>query len=223
MSPALRAAAAGCVAVVLAAGAAAEEGPRLSLERIMGSPALAGRVPRGLALSPDGTLATLLEPRPDDRDRYDLWAIDTSSGERRMLLDSTAFGGGEISEEEKMRRERARVGGSRGVVSYAWAPDSRSVLVPLDGDLYVAATGGAAAEVRRLTDTPATELDAKISPRGGFVSFVRDGNLHLHHGLNLAWKQNVCRRGSGHLIDDDPIVSHDLFKGGAKRDWDSLA
>lgn len=197
MNPAIRAAAAGILAALLAArGAAAEEGPRLSLERIMGSPALAGRVPRGLALSPDGTLATLLEPRPDDRDRYDLWAIDTSSGERRMLLDSTAFGGGEISEEEKMRRERARVGGSRGVVSYAWAPDSRSVLVPLDGDLYVAATGGGAAAVRRLTDTPATELDAKISPRGGFVSFVRDGNLHLHD-LRTGTERALTSDGGG--------------------------
>lgn len=168
-------------ALVLAASAVGAGEPELTLERIMGSPALSGRVPRGVALSPDGTLATLLEPRPDDRDRYDLWAIDTRTAERRMLLDSTAFGGGEISEEEKMRRERARVGGTRGVVSYSWSPDSRAVLVPLDGDLYVAALDDdGAAAVRRLTDTPETELDARISPRGGFVSFVRDQDVWLH-------------------------------------------
>ena len=62
--------------VVLAAAlpSAARSDEPLTLERIMGSPALSGPVPRGLALSPDGTLATLLEPRADDRDRYDLWA-----------------------------------------------------------------------------------------------------------------------------------------------------
>lgn len=165
-------------ATLLSAAGTRAAGPELTLERIMGSPALSGRVPRGLALSPDGTLATLLEPRADDRDRYDLWAIDTTSGERRMLLDSTKFGGGEISEEEKMRRERARVGGTRGVVSYAWGPDSRSILVPLDGDLYLA--DAQAGSVRRLTDTPETELDAKVSPRGTFVSFVRGTRLFLH-------------------------------------------
>ena len=177
MTPSLRRAIV-AASLLLAAPAAIGAGPELTLERIMGSPALAGRVPRGLALSPDGKLATLLEPRADDRDRYDLWAIDTVDASRRMLLDSTKFGGGEISEEEKMRRERARVGGTRGVVSYAWAPDSRSILVPLDGDLYVAdaATGA----VRRLTDSAQTELDAKVSPRGRYVSFVRDANLFLH-------------------------------------------
>jgi len=174
----MRPACAALVAALLTVVGASAADPELTLERIMGSPALSGRVPRGLALSPDGKLATLLEPRADDRDRYDLWAIDTTTGARRMLLDSTKFGGGEISEEEKMRRERARVGGTRGVVSYSWAPDSRALLVPLDGDLYVA--DAAAGTVRRLTDTPETELDAKISPRGGFVSFVRDANLRLH-------------------------------------------
>jgi dipeptidyl-peptidase-4 len=167
--------------VVLAAAAlpsAARSDEPLTLERIMGSPALSGPVPRGLALSPDGKLATLLEPRADDRDRYDLWALDTATGTKRMLVDSTKFGGGEISEEEKMRRERARVGGTRGVISYAWAPDSTSILVPLDGDLYLATVADGA--VRRLTDTPQTELDAKISPRGRFVSFVRDQNLFLY-------------------------------------------
>ena len=52
----------------------------LTLERIMGSPALSGPVPRALKLSPDGRLATLLRPRADDRERYDLWAIDTTTG-----------------------------------------------------------------------------------------------------------------------------------------------
>ena len=55
-----------------------------------------------------------------------------------MLVDSTKIGGGEISEAEKMRRERARVGGTKGIVEYEWAPDGKSVLAPVDGDLYLA-------------------------------------------------------------------------------------
>ena len=41
-----------------------------------------------LKLSPDGRLATLLRNRADDRDRYDLWAVDTATGQARMLVDS---------------------------------------------------------------------------------------------------------------------------------------
>ena len=59
--------------------------------------------------------------------------------------------GGAISEEEKMRRERARIAGTKGITDYEWAPDSRSILVPIDGDLYVATLDG---NVRRLTNTP---------------------------------------------------------------------
>jgi len=148
----------------------------LTLERVLGSPDLNGPTPRGLQLSPDGALATLIKARPNDRDRFDLWALDTRSGQARMLVDSERFGGGEVSEQEKMRRERARVGGSRGVLSYDWAPDAKSVLVPLDGDLYRATLDG---RVERLTETAQTELDAQISRTGRYASFVVDQNLYV--------------------------------------------
>src|SRR5919106_1972939 len=107
---------------------------KLTIERIFASPPISGKTPRLLKLSPDGRYASLLLPRSEDRERYDLWAIDTATGAKRMLIDSTKVGGGEISEAEKMRRERARVGGSKGIVEYEWAPDGRSVLTPVDGD-----------------------------------------------------------------------------------------
>jgi len=149
---------------------------KLTIERIFASPPISGPSPRLLKLSPDGHYAALLQPRSTDRERFDLWAMDTSTGQLRMLVDSTKIGGGEISEAEKMRRERNRVGGSKGIVEYEWAPDGKSILAPVDGDLYLAdvATG----TVRRLTNTPATEIDAHVSEGGRFVSFVRDQNLY---------------------------------------------
>lgn len=147
----------------------------LTLERIFASPALSGPSPRSPRLSPDGQYATLLRARPTDAERYDLWAIDTATGAEHMLVDSAKIGsGGPISEAEKMRRERARVGGTKGIVEYEWAPDGKSVLVPVDGDLYLATLDG---QVRRLTDTPQTEIDAHVSRGGQYVSFVRDQNL----------------------------------------------
>lgn len=150
----------------------------LTLERIFASPPLSGPVPRLLKLSPDGRWLTSLRNRPDEKERYDLWAVDTSTGVARMLLDSTRFGAGaELSEAEKMQRERARIADQKGIVAYEWAPDARSLLVPVDGDLYLAGLDG---NVRRLTNTPTSELDGTVSPNGGFVSFVRDQNLVVH-------------------------------------------
>ncbi|MES2755351.1 MAG: DPP IV N-terminal domain-containing protein [Pseudomonadota bacterium] len=161
------------------AAMAAEPAPKaLTLERVFASPDLNGAQPQSLKLSPDGTLLTSLRPRPDERTRFDLWAVDTRTGAERMLVDSKRVGtGAELSEAEKMQRERDRsLTGKTGIVAYDWTPDGKAILVPLDGDLYLADLAG---KVRRLTATPAGELNPAVSPAGGFLSFVRDQNLFV--------------------------------------------
>ncbi|MFN2100428.1 DPP IV N-terminal domain-containing protein [Altererythrobacter sp. MF3-039] len=166
--------------ILFAAPAAAEhhemtEGPHLTFDRVFASPDLNGESPRQARLSPDGRYLTLLRNRPDDTERYDLWGFDRQTGEWSMLVDSEALGtGAELSEEEKMQRERARIANLKGIISYQWASDGKSVLVPLDGDLYLARLDG---EVVRLTDTEETELNATLSPTGENVAFVRSRQL----------------------------------------------
>ncbi|GAA0729219.1 S9 family peptidase [Sphingomonas japonica] len=157
--------------------AATEQGGELTLDRLYASPGLNGSQPSALQLSPDGKLLTFLKAREDERDRIDLWARDTTTGQERMLVDSKKVGtGAELSEVEKMQRERLRIGGIKGITRYDFAPDGNTILVPLDGDLYSATLDG---DVRRLTDTPGGEINAVVSPAGGFVSFVRDQNLYV--------------------------------------------
>ncbi len=148
----------------------------LTLERVFASPDLNGSQPQSLRLSPDGRYVTLLRNRADERERFDLWAMDTRSGEWRMLVDSKQVGSGAaLSEAEKMQRERDRsLTGKRGILAYDWSPDGKSILVPLDGDLYLATIDG---QVRRLTQSESGELNPVVSPAGGYVSFVRDQNL----------------------------------------------
>ncbi|MCZ8324278.1 MAG: DPP IV N-terminal domain-containing protein [Sphingomonadaceae bacterium] len=147
----------------------------LTIERVFASPSLSGSVPRGVKLSPDGRWLTLLRNRPDDRERFDLWGFDRSTGQWTMLVDSLKLGSGrELSEAEKMQRERLRIGDLKGIVTYEWAADSKAILVPLDGDLYLARLDGA---VQRLSDTPEDELNPALSPKGGYVSFVRGRRL----------------------------------------------
>ena len=80
-----------------------------------------------------------------------------------------------------MQRERARIGGSKGIVAYDWSPDSKTILVPLDGDLYIADLKG---DVRRLAIADGDVLDATVSPKGGYVSFVRDQNFYVVKGAD---------------------------------------
>lgn len=160
---------------------------KLTLERIFASPDLAGEQPRSLKISPDGKLITLLRNRKADKERFDLWAIDTTNGKERMLVDSLKIGSGaELSEAEKMQRERVRIGGTRGIVAYDWAADGRHIVVPIDGDLFLATVDG---QITRLTDTPEGELNATVSPKGRFLSFVRGGNLFVTDIATLAEKQ----------------------------------
>jgi dipeptidyl-peptidase-4 len=166
--------------MAMAAGPVAAE--QLTLERVFASPTLAGARPREAKLSPDGRQVGVLRARATDKDRFDLWAVDAATGQARMLVDSEKLGGGPVSEAERMNRERKRIADVKGVVSYDWAPDGQSLLVPVDGDLWLARLDG---QVQRLTKTGATETDARISPKGQFVSFVRDRALFV---LNLASK-----------------------------------
>jgi dipeptidyl-peptidase 4 len=161
-------------------GQAMAEDKPLTLERVFASPSINGPAPRAVKLSPDGKYLTSLRPRADDRDRFDLWALDVTTGQWQMLVDSLKIGSGaDLSEAEKMQRERARIGGTKGIVAYDWSADSQSIVVPLDGDIFLAdLTGG----VKRLTNTQAGELDATVSPKGGYVSFIRDQNLFVIDG-----------------------------------------
>ena len=147
----------------------------LDFERVFASPSLNGSVPRGVKLSPDGRWLTVLKNRAEDRERYDLWGFDRTTGQWTMLVDSLKLGSGkELSEAEKMQRERQRIGDLKGIVSYDWTADSKAILVPLDGDLFLASLDGT---VRQLTQSEQDELNPALSPKGSYVSFVRDRRL----------------------------------------------
>jgi dipeptidyl-peptidase-4 len=150
-------------------------GPDLTFEQVFASPSLNGPAPRGVKLSPDGRYLTLLRNRETDKDRYDLWGYDRETEKWSMLVDSEKLGSGrELSEDEKMQRERQRIGNLLGIVTYEWTADSTAMLVPLDGDLYLAGLDGS---VKRLTDTEESELNPGLSPKSTYLSFVRDRQL----------------------------------------------
>ena len=169
----------------------------LTLDRLFANPPLLGTPPRALAIAPDGRHIAWLQPRADDQLRFDLWVEEIGSGKRRMAVDSLALSGApaDLSEAELMRRERARLASVKGIVEYQWSPDGRTLLVPLDGDIWLAPLSG---KPRQITRSIATEIDAKLSPRGKFASFVRDQNMFV---VDLATgKERALTTAGGGLI-----------------------
>ncbi|WP_349322143.1 DPP IV N-terminal domain-containing protein [Asticcacaulis sp. MM231] len=150
----------------------------LTPERVFADPALSGPGAGGVKLSPDGTLLTWLKPKDSDHNIQDLWAVPVKGGEPFLLVDANSLSSADkaLSEAEKSRRERMRVS-ARGVVAYEWSENSQSILLPLDGDIYL--VDRASKKVSRLTETAGDEVDAKLSPKGGAVAFVRDQTLYL--------------------------------------------
>ncbi|WP_421936233.1 DPP IV N-terminal domain-containing protein [Phenylobacterium sp.] len=151
---------------------------QLPPKRIFDSPDISGPRARGVKLSPDGKSVTYIKTRADDLTVTDLWVADVAGGEPRLLLDGKTLAPArrELSEAEKARRERAGVA-TRGVVDYAWDSQAKVILAPVEGDIFVYDV--AAGKARQVTRTAGDEIDAKVSPKGGFVSYVRDDNLYI--------------------------------------------
>ncbi len=175
---------------------AAEE---LTIERIFAAPDLSGNRPRRVKISPDGKRVTFLRGKPSDPDRLDLWEYNVEAGETRLLVDSDRLvdRAVELSDEEKARRERQRIGGLSGIVEYSWSPRGDALLFPLGGDVYLYDLGKPPARaVRRITGTAEFETDARFSPGGNQVSYVREQDLYIHD-LGAGRERRLTSDGGG--------------------------
>ncbi|HHQ14988.1 MAG TPA: S9 family peptidase, partial [Chromatiales bacterium] len=172
---------------------------RLSLERIFSGPALSGPSLRSARLSPDGRWVTYLLGKQDRPGQLDLWAYDIAGQTHRRLVDSSLLAPQQrpLSAVEAQRRERSRSAAFSGIVRYRFSADSRRLLVPLGGDLYIYdLQADPQHAVHRITDTPEYETDARFSPKGRYVSFIRNQNLVVHD-LDTGREWNIPRDGGG--------------------------
>ncbi len=189
---------------------------KLTLEAITGGAPLSGPTLMKPAISPDGTRVTFLKGKDNDRFQLDLWQYDIAAGEQRLLVDSAVVLPNEtLSDEEKARRERQRIAAFRGIVEYQWAPDAGSLLFPLGGQLYLYDLRPSTANpVRKLTTGEGFATDPKVSPRGRYVSFVRDRDLwviELASGREIrltADGSEVIGNGVAEFVADEEMGRH---------------
>jgi dipeptidyl-peptidase-4 len=163
--------------LLAALAAAPASADRLTLDRIHADPALSGPGVRNLRVSPDGERVTFLRGRTDNQFQLDLWEYNMKDKTTHRLVDSKGLVPNEnLSLEEKARRERARTASLSGILSYSWSPDGKQLLVPIAGDLYLV---DAAHPDKARKVASGNVGDPKISPKGRYVSFVRDQNIFV--------------------------------------------
>lgn len=138
---------------------------------------LAGR-PVAAVLTPDSTAVLFLRSPPTDV-RQTLFELDLATGVTRELLtpESLLNGAAEtLSVAEKAALERQR-SSARGFGSFRLSVDGSMVLVTLSGRPYVLArkTG----QVTAVNSGPGVCLDAKFSPDGQWVGYVRENDVYV--------------------------------------------
>jgi dipeptidyl-peptidase-4 len=164
-----------CFLALLAGAHASAE--KLTLDRIHSDPSLSGPGVRSLKVSPDGARVTFLRGREDNQFQLDLWEYNLKNKTTQRLVDSQILVPDEqLSDAEKARRERERTASLKGILSYSWSPDGKQLLVPIAGNLYLIDAGKP--DAARMVAS-GNVLDPKISPKGRYVSFVRDQNLYV--------------------------------------------
>ena len=148
----------------------------LTVERIFGGPGLSGQLTRGIAWSPDGKrLSYFVTSGSAKAAKTELWEMDTQTGERRLLIAAEKL---ETALQPSTRAASQATGLARhAAAQYLWAPDGNALLFIGESSLTWFDLKTQSTKALVSGDEPVA--DAKTSPDGRWVSFVRDHNLWL--------------------------------------------
>ena len=174
---------------------------KLTPARLFGPQPLAP-VPSQLKLCGDGRYGSFLLPAADDRERLELWLADTASGTAKRLLRGSPGGerGGPETDVERDERERRRQF-ARGVTAYEWHPCRHEILFPADGAACLATVPEGT--VRSLTAPGTRQTGIRFSPKGRFVSYVRNGDLYARRIADGA-ERRLTEDGGGTVANGLP-------------------
>lgn len=149
---------------------------QLTVERIYSAPSLSGRPLRDTMWSPDGKLLSYLD---ENAGQPEIWAVDAASGQRRVLVDAQ-----HLRDVLLPAASRGQQTGLGRVTPprYLWAPGGQALLFISAKELfwYELKSGSAKKLLSKGKESSggADDIDdAKISPDGRWVSFLRTHDL----------------------------------------------
>jgi len=176
-------------------------GKALTVERIYSAPDLAGSLTSGIEWSPDGKRISYLERKPRGGGEAELWTMDKTTGERKILVKGEVLAA--IAKPQKAKAIQSTGLGRVQARDYVWSPGSDSLLFIGGSDLVLL-------DLKTMTSKPLVSSegdieDPKFSPDGKWVSFVRGSDLWV---VNLASGQSKALTKGG---------SEEILNG--KLDW----
>ena len=140
--------------------------------------------PSQFTVSPDGGTVFFLRSRGGTDPNNCLWALDVVAATERLLADPLVLLAGrdeELSQQEQIRRERARQMSS-GIVDYTTDDACRLIVFALSGQLWTVRFAGhedADPIVRCITAAAEPVIDPRPDPAGERIAYVSAGALHL--------------------------------------------
>ena len=149
----------------------------LTVDRIYNDsePSLSGHATAGLAWTPNGEQISFFKSEGAPAAKKELWTMDVASGKSRLLVSSEKLES--VLPGESGNSTQATGLGRHAPPQYQWAPDGAALL--FQGPTSLAWFDLKTQTARTLVSGKEDLADAKISPDGRYVSFVRDHNLWL--------------------------------------------
>ena len=137
--------------------------------------------PRNLTVSPDGERVVFLRSSAGDDPVNALWVMDVATGDERMVADPRALLGlddpatGDLTDEERARRERTR-DGSSGITAYATDAACKVVSFALNGRLF---TAGLISGSARSIAVVGPVFDPRPDPTASRLAYVSGRQLRV--------------------------------------------
>ena len=160
---------------------AAEQVPRLTVERIASWPQLSGTPPASPTWSPDSNRLAFLW-NDEGMPFREVWVVDVAVPKPKQV---TRLQEGVISEAQPRSRpiaklsEAAAARANRGISEVIWTDDGRAFIFGYQGDLFQVGADGTGLE--QLVAPGGAKYSLDLSPDGQFLSFLRDGDLWLRN------------------------------------------
>ena len=148
----------------------------IPIEEVAKFPPPGMSTPVSFSFSPDDSLLTYLYG-PNQSPVRQLYAMDTETGEARVIQVSVDPDDVELSLDEQLLRQRQRQLGE-GIVRYSWAGKRDVMLIPAQSGVYL--KYGIDSPARLLVSSEAGPIiDPQLSRDGSMIAFVRDADLNV--------------------------------------------
>ncbi|KAG2657932.1 dipeptidyl aminopeptidase 4-like [Panicum virgatum] len=169
----------------------------MAVEEIVQHPLPGYGTPVALSFCPDDRRVAYLYS-PDGTLHRKVYTFDTAQRRQELLFGPPDGGGleeGNLSAEERLRRERARERGL-GVTRYEWRArlsgghSSRAgIVVPLPSGVYFQDLSGSEPVLKLQSSPTSPIIDPLLSPNGSMIAYVKDDELHTLGFSNGETKQ----------------------------------